>query len=141
MTETQIYIHVVWTTKNRQPLLLNDTVNLICKHIREYAQTKEIKVINVNGFHDHLHCLLMLSKGQNIAMTTNLLKGESSYWAYRNLNLTEKFIWDDSYFAVSVSPTQLHSLVEYIEKNPVRHKHNDIIKEYEEFITPHENAC
>lgn len=137
MTETLLYIHVVWTTKNRLPLLLDDTVSIICKHISEYAKTKEIKIININGCRDHIHCLLMLTKAQNVAMTTNLLKGESSYWAYRNLNLSEKFIWDDSYFAMSVSPSQLQSLNKYIEHHSFHHHNNSVIKEYEEFVTPH----
>ena len=37
----------------------------------------------------------------------NLIKGESSFWATKNLKWDGKFGWQNEYFAVSVSPTHL----------------------------------
>ncbi|MDZ4845679.1 MAG: transposase [Chitinophagales bacterium] len=75
----KILIHAVWATKDRKPLMNTENKNALCRHLREYAATKNIHLLNVNGSTDHLHCLLSLSQEQNIATVMNLLKGESSF--------------------------------------------------------------
>ncbi len=85
MPFVRILIHAVWATKDRKPLLDKKNKDALCLHIREYAVLKNIHLINVNGWLDHLHCLISLSADQNIATVMNLLKGESSFWGNRNL--------------------------------------------------------
>src|SRR5580698_294076 len=96
----KLLVHAVWATKERKPLLNLENKNMLCAHIREYASSKNIHVINVNGHQEHLHCLLTMNAEHNISTILNLLKGESSYWANKHLKLPEKFGWQDDYFAV-----------------------------------------
>jgi putative transposase len=102
MPFTKILIHAVWATKDRKPLMNKENKDALCQHIREYAKSKSIYLLNVNGWLDHLHCLISMSSDQNIATVMGLIKGESSFWANKNLNFTEKFGWQDDYFAVSI---------------------------------------
>src|SRR4051794_8682753 len=106
MPFTKILIHAVWATKDRKPLMTGENRSALCEHIRQYAPTKNIHLLNVNGWIDHLHCLISLSSDQNISTVMNLLKGVSSFWANKNLTWSEKFGLQDEFFAVSVS--QLH---------------------------------
>ena len=89
----KILIHAVWATKDRKPLMYKGNKDALCQHMREYAKRKNIHLINVNGWLDHLHGLVSVSAEQNIATLMNLLKGESSYWANKNLQWSEKFGW------------------------------------------------
>ncbi len=134
MPFVRILIHAVWATKDRKPLLDKKNKDALCLHIREYAVLKNIHLINVNGWLDHLHCLISLSADQNIATVMNLLKGESSFWGNRNLTWGEKFGWQDEYFAVSVSQSQREAVNRYIDNQEEHHQKKTFQQEYDEFI-------
>jgi putative transposase len=134
MPFVKILIHAVWATKDRKKLLSIENKNLICNHIRENAKSKDIYLLNVNGFENHLHCLISLSSSQNIATVMNLLKGESSFWANKNLELNEKFEWQDDYFAVSISQSHFNVVNNYISNQENHHKKKTFQEDYDEFI-------
>ena len=134
MPFTKILIHAVWATKDRKPLMNKENKDALCQHIREYAKSKSIYLLNVNGWLDHLHCLISMSSDQNIATVMGLIKGESSFWANKNLSFTEKFGWQDDYFAVSIGESQLQILNNYIDNQEEHHKKKTFQQEYEEFI-------
>jgi REP element-mobilizing transposase RayT len=127
-------IHTVWATKSRKPLMSKNNKDRLCRHIRAYAKDKQIHVMNVNGWKDHLHCLISLSSDQNVATIMNLIKGESSYWANKNLKWSEKFGWQDEYFAVSVSQSHVEAVSRYIDRQEEHHRVKTFQEEYDEFI-------
>jgi len=118
----KLLIHAVGSTKDRKPLMNKTNKDSLCNHIREYASGKNIHLINVNGHPDHLHCFISMAADQNIATLMNLIKGESSYWANKNLQWQEKFGWQDDYFAVSVSESQFDAVSKYITNQEEHHQ-------------------
>ncbi|HEX4374337.1 MAG TPA: transposase [Puia sp.] len=80
---------------------------LLFVHIREYASTQNIHIDFMNGYTDHIHCLISLNCEQSIAKVINLIKGESSFWINKNKLTDEKFEWQKEYFAVSVSEIKI----------------------------------
>lgn len=116
MSFIKIYIHIVFSTKNRRPYL--DTFSLrikVWKHIKDNALEKGIYMDLVNGYSDHCHCLISLGSDQNIETVVQLIKGESSYWVNKNQLTKEKFSWQDEYFAVSVSESKIEMVRNYIK--------------------------
>jgi REP element-mobilizing transposase RayT len=109
----------------------------ICAHIREYAQAKGIHLLNVNGWKDHLHTLFSLTTSQNVETVLNLIKGQSSFWANRNLNWSEKFHWQDEYFAVTISQSDFHAVNDYINRQELHHQSKTFAEEYEELMKEH----
>ena len=84
-----MWIHLVWATKKREPLL-DKTLRLkLFSHIRENALAKNIHIDFINGYIDHIHILVSLNADQTIANIVQLIKGESSYWINKN-KLTHK---------------------------------------------------
>ncbi len=134
MSFTKILIHAVWATKDRKPLMSLENKLVLCKHIREYASAKSIHLINVNGWHEQLHSFISLTADQNIATVMNLIKGESSFWANKNLEWEEKFGWQDEYFAVSVSQSHFDVVNNYISGQENHHRKKTFQEEYEEFV-------
>lgn len=130
----KLLVHAVWATKDRKPLMNKENKDSLCNHIRRNSLTKNIHLININGHLDHLHCLLSMSADQNIATLMNLIKGESSYWANKNLKWPEKFGWQDDYFAVSVGESQFDVVNKYITNQEEHHKRKTFQQEYDEFI-------
>jgi len=97
------YIHFVFSTKNRKPLLHSKELRTkVWKHIFENGRKKEIFIDQVNGFNDHCHYLVSLGNEQMISKIAQLIKGESSFWINKNELYKEKFEWQDDSFAVSV---------------------------------------
>ena len=80
----KIWVHLVWTTKRREPFLVKEIRRDIFSHIRENADKKGIYIDFINGYLEHVHCLISLRSGQNIDKIMMLLKGESSYWINKN---------------------------------------------------------
>lgn len=131
----KIWVHLVWATKNREPLLTKDVRQKLFNHIKENGIAKGIYVDFVNGYADHVHCLISLNADQNISKVVQLLKGESSYWMNKNNLLSHKLEWQDEYFAVSVSESGINRLREYIRNQETHHAKKTFQQEYDEFIT------
>jgi putative transposase len=131
----KVYIHFVWSTKNRIPFLNSRELRQqLCIHIRENAKEKGIFIDIINGYVDHLHCLISLGADQIIQKVMQLIKGESSYWINHHVVLQEKFEWQEEYFAVSVSESQLKRVRNYILNQETHHQIKTFQDEYDEFI-------
>jgi putative transposase len=114
MPYINIWIHFVWATKNRAPLLTKNIRQDLFKHIKENGSLKNIYIDFVNGYLEHVHCLVSLNQKQTIAEVAQLMKGKSSYWINKHKLTPEKFEWQDEYFAVSVREKDVNNVREYI---------------------------
>ena len=135
MPFVKVWIHAVWATKNREPYLEDGIRQKVFRHMRENALQKKIYLDFINGYRDHVHCLISLSVDQTIAKTVQLLKGESSFWINKEGLIKEKFEWQDEYFAVSVSESQIDRVRDYIKNQEEHHRHKTFQQEYDEFIS------
>ncbi len=103
-------------------------------HIKENAKEKDIWLDTVNGYHEHVHCLLSLNKEQSICKVTQLIKGESSNWINKNNILNGKFHWQDDYWAVGVSESHVALVRNYIHNQEEHHKKQTFAEEIERFM-------
>ncbi len=134
MSYVRIWIHAVFSTKNREPLLDKANRLLLCKHIKENCEQKGIYIDHIGGYSDHIHVLLSLSKTQNIADTMQQIKGESSFWINKEGLLKEKLQWQDDYFAVSVSQSHVDRVRKYIAGQEAHHSKKIFAQEVNEFM-------
>ncbi|MCB9016780.1 MAG: IS200/IS605 family transposase [Lentimicrobiaceae bacterium] len=135
MSFVKVYIHFVWSTKNRVPLLDNVDLRInVWKHIRENAKEKGIYIDFINGHNNHCHCLVSLGADQTIQKIMQLIKGESSFWINKHNLTKQKFEWQDEYFAISVSESVLDKVRNYIKNQEEHHKQKTFQQEYDDFI-------
>ena len=134
MSYLNIWIHFVWATKNRAPLLTKNIRQDIFKHIKANGHLKNIHIDFVNGYVEHVHCLVSLNQKQTIAEVAQLMKGESSFWINKNKLTPEKFEWQDEYFAVSVSEKDVNKVREYIKNQESHHSKTTFAQEYDLFM-------
>jgi putative transposase len=136
MPFVKVYIHLVWSTKNRiQFLGSSELREKVWHHIRDNAKKKGLFIDFVNGYSDHCHCLISLGTNQTIEKVVQLIKGESSFWINKEGLTQQKFEWQDEYFAVSVSESMIDKVREYIKNQEEHHKHKTFQQEYDEFIS------
>jgi len=135
MSWVQIWVHIVFTTKNRKPYLQTPEVRQkVFNHIKANAKEKGIWLDCINGYKEHVHCLISLGKDQSLSKVTQLIKGESSYWINSQELTDQKFRWQDDYWAVSVSKSHVESVRKYIFNQERHHKEVPFREEVDEFI-------
>jgi REP element-mobilizing transposase RayT len=136
MPFVSVYIHFVWSTKNRVHYLKTKTIReAMWQHIRDNGRTKGIFIDFVNGYSEHCHCLVSLGTEQTISKVMQLIKGESAYWFNKQNLIKDKLEWQDEYFAVSVSGSVLNKVREYIKNQEDHDGKKTFQQEYDEFIT------
>ncbi|MEI7582701.1 IS200/IS605 family transposase [Runella sp.] len=135
MPYIKVWIHFVWSTKHRIPFIKTREIRqTIFNHIRENAKEKGIYIDFINGYTDHVHCLVSLGIDQSMSKIMQLIKGESSFWINKNGICEDKFEWQDEYFAVSVSESIVDRVREYIKKQEEHHQKKTYAQEYDELI-------
>ncbi|HEY4755387.1 MAG TPA: IS200/IS605 family transposase [Ignavibacteriaceae bacterium] len=134
MSFIKIYVHYVWSTKNRYSFLTDDIRSNVFQHIKENARTKNIFIDFINGYTDHVHCLISLNDDLSIGKIAQLIKGESSYWINKNKLKTVKFEWQDEYLAIGVGDDKIQDVRNYIAGQEEHHKKVTFQQEYEKFI-------
>ncbi|MFV0387160.1 MAG: IS200/IS605 family transposase [Pyrinomonadaceae bacterium] len=134
MPFVRVWIHCVWSTKNRELFLGSKIREEVFLHILENAKQKKIYIDSIGGYVDHVHCLISLGTDQTIAEIMRLLKGESSHWINKNKMSQGKFEWQDEYFAVSVSEIYLPRVRKYIGGQEEHHKKTSFIEEFSIFM-------
>ena len=78
---TQIYLHIIFSTKNREPFLKDKEIRSqthayhigICKNL-------ECPSLLIGGVEDHVHQLTLHSKNLSVANFIATLKRDSSKW-------------------------------------------------------------
>ena len=135
MSHVRIWVHLVFSTKNREAYLSKEIRKEVHNHIIENCIEKGIFLKAINGYCEHIHCLVSLGKDQTISQVSQLIKGESSFWINKHKLVPFKFSWQDDYFAVSVSESQVHDVINYINNQEEHHAKKSYLDEVDEFMT------
>ncbi|MCW3087409.1 MAG: Transposase family [Sediminibacterium sp.] len=135
MPFTKVFVHYVWATKHRAPILTPQIRQLLFEHIRQNAQSKKIFLDCVNGHLDHVHCLVRLHPTQTVDTIARLIKGESAHWFNNRSGITHaRLAWQNDYFAVAVCESALENVRNYIHNQEARHQKKNFDEEYLEFM-------
>lgn len=122
MSFVRIWVHAVFSTQERQPLLTKEMRTRLFRHIRENCVKKDIYLDAIGGWSEHIHILISLGRSQDIAKIMMLIKGESAHWLNEQRLFRGKFHWQDDYYAVSVSESQVDKVRRYISRQEEHHK-------------------
>ena len=137
MPFTNILIHYIWSTKNREKSITRNLKPVLLKHIKSNSIEKGIFIDTMNCVDDHIHLLVSLGRDQSVSKVAQLIKGESAHW----LNLAEndglinnKFEWQDEYMAISVSQSVANKVRTYIQNQEEHHQTKTFQQEYDGFM-------
>jgi REP element-mobilizing transposase RayT len=137
MSYIKVWIHLIWSTKNRSAIITKDIKYKLYDHIRENAKKKDIYIDHIDGSIDHIHILISLRGDQNISNIVRLIKGESSRWINSNRIINSKFVWQKEYMALSVSEGVLKRVRNYIRNQESHHRIKSFNDEYASLIKKH----
>lgn len=122
-------VHCVFGTKGRLPLIREPERAWTLLHA--VARNALIDVLAVGGTNNHLHLLLRLPKTRSLADVMRELKANSSLRIRKSL---PSFAWQDGYGAISVSPSGIHAVTQYIAHQEEHHRRKSFEEEYVEIL-------
>ena len=127
----QVYLHIVFSTKDRQPFLRDHALrDRTHAYLAGACMNLQAPSLKVGGVEDHVHLLCRLSKTLSIATLIQGLKRESSKWVKQQTRDVRAFYWQSGYGAFSISPSHVDALVEYIERQEEHHRRESFQDEF-----------
>ena len=128
---THVYVHYVWATWDREPMLEPDLEGPVHGCIRAEAQKLRCEPIAVGGTEDHVHLLVRLSATVSVAEVAKQVKGASSHLVTHVVAPMRGFKWQGTYGAFSVSQTDVPRIRRYIERQKEHHAAGSALPEWE----------
>ena len=131
---SKVIIHVIFSTKDRQPWLDRDVRPRMHAYVATICRDVDAEAFLVGGISDHLHIVTTLPRTLSQADFVETIKKTSSKWI-KGLNQKYRgFFWQRGYGAFSVSPSQLDAVVKYVADQEEHHRTRSFQEEYRDFL-------
>jgi putative transposase len=127
----QLYVHCVWATWDRLPLITDEIETAIYAEIICQCNQLKCTPISVGGIADHVHLLVGIPPTLCISDLVKAVKGSSSHFITHAIRPGEFFKWQGHYGAFSVSHDHLDRLANYIRNQPHHHRQQSLSPDWE----------
>ncbi len=128
MPYSQLFYHIVWTTKNREPLLTPKVEPVIYGFLRSKAIGLGATLFALNGTADHVHMVASIPPKIAVATFIGQVKGVAST-KFNKSGLSETpFFWQEEYGVFSFDGKRLPNYIAYVENQKKHHAENNILR-------------
>ena len=112
----RIYCHIVWTTRDRVPLIDAGLAQFLCSFLRGVATQERARILEIGMVRTHVHLLVRTRPTTHLARLLQRLKGGSAAIAGKEQHSTEdnRLRWAKGYSIHSVSPRSIAALRSYL---------------------------
>ena len=136
-TYTQILYQIVFSTKDRNPVLIKEGRHLLFKYILGILNHKNCHPFRINGVEDHIHIVTHLHPQVSLSSLVKDIKiGSSLYIKEKQLFFGFKN-WQDGYGAFTYSIKEKDALIEYVKNQEVHHQKLTYIDELRQLFEEH----
>ncbi len=132
------YIHIVFSTKYRQPLIKEFIEDELYSYLGDICKRLECQPIKIGGYYDHVHILCMLSKKIALMKLLEEVKSHSSLWIKTKGESLKNFYWQDGYGAFSVRSKEADVVINYIATQKEHHGKTNFQDEYRSILQEHQ---
>ena len=136
-TYSSLHYHLIFSTKNRTPYLKMEIEQRIWAYIGGIARHHKITALQIGGYDDHIHALVMAPPTISLSQIAQYLKGSSSQWIHETFPELRDFAWQEGYSAFTVSQSNLPAVMQYIQSQREHHKKKSFEEEYRDFLNKH----
>jgi putative transposase len=137
-TFTHLLTHIVFSTKDRRPLLDADLKSRLFPYLGGIIRAHDGKALIINGPTDHVHILASLAAKHSLSDLMRELKADSSGWVHKTFSDRNLFGWQTGYGAFSVSHSNLAEVEKYIANQEEHHRKVSFQEEFLAFLKKHE---
>jgi REP element-mobilizing transposase RayT len=118
----RLYYHLVWATKERQPLINSDREDELYRYIIAKADALGCIVHAIGGIEDHIHLIVSIPPTLALAEFVKKIKGSSAHYLNQALSASlDKFGWQEGYGVFSLGGKQLEQAVDYVKNQKAHH--------------------
>ena len=135
----QLLYHIVFSTKQRRPLLRDDTFrDDTWRYMAGIVKNIDGFPLKIGGYYDHVHLLVNIAAKTSVSEFVGKLKANTSKHINDQNELKQKFGWQDGYGAFTVSPSNKQSVARYIEGQVAHHGQRSFKEEFLQLLEKHE---
>lgn len=135
---TNVIYHIVFSTKDRKPLITNDREERLYEYIGGIVRGLGGILLMINGVEDHVHILAKLRPDKSVSDVLRDVKSNASGWMHDVFPDAKDFSWQNGYGAFSVGPSGIERVKAYIANQKVNHGRQSFEEEFVELLTVHE---
>ena len=94
-TFSNLLFHLVWSTKNREPLIKKEIKHRLHSYIRTIIEREGANLLFINGIEDHVHLLVAMPLTMIIPDLIEKIKPVSTKWFIKTFPEIKGFKWQD----------------------------------------------
>ena len=127
MSYWQLFYHLVWSTKNRQPLLTPVVEKEIYGYLTSKATGLKGVVYTIGGVTDHVHMVVAIPPAISVSKFVGQVKGVSSTRFNQSGVSDMRFEWQAEYGVFSFDFKRLPNYIAYVKHQKKHHAENTVI--------------
>ena len=121
-TYTQLLNHIVFSTKERRPLMPPDLRARLFPYMGGIINNLGGTPLIINGTRDHVHILCFLPRHISLSESVKVIKAKSSLFHNRELSPhTPPLHWQEGFAIFTVAAEQLERVKNYIVEQDLHH--------------------
>lgn len=129
----RLYYHLVWATKERQPLITLDKEPKLYSYIIGKADALGSIIHAIGGIENHIHLVVSIPPSLSIADFVKNIKGSSAHHLnYGLLDSSFTFNWQRGYGVFSLGGKQLNQAVDYVRNQKAHHSQGTTVASLEQ---------
>jgi len=132
---TNLLYHVIFSTKDRRPLITPDYEVRLYDYIGGTLRRTGGISLQLNGTEDHVHLLARLRPDRALSDVVRDLKANASGWLHDVFPTLEDFCWQRGYGAFTVSASHVERVCKYIARQKEHHRRISFRDEFIQFLT------
>ncbi len=132
MPYCQLFYHIVWATKFREPLITPEIEPAVHNFIRQKALELEATLFALNGYIDHIHLIAAVPPKIALAKFIGQVKAVASVRVNRSGLSTTPFYWQEEYSVFTFDRARLPSLIAYVHHQKEHHSQSTTVASLEE---------
>ena len=88
---TELYVHLVWATWDRLPMLTAELAPAVYACIQAECRELKVEVVEIGGLENHVHLLVRMHPAVSVATLAKQVKGASSHLVTHRLEHPDVF--------------------------------------------------
>jgi putative transposase len=121
-TLTNLLYHVVFSTKNRDPIITKPIRGELYKYMGGIVRGEGGTLLEIGGMPDHVHLVVRFKAEPSVATMVKIVKSKSSKWLNEQPKRPGRFEWQRGYAAFTVSVSQLEPVRAYVRNQEQHHR-------------------
>lgn len=133
-TYTKLLTHLIFSTKERAPLLPREHHPVLFQYIGGIVRNQGGKLLDAGGMPDHLHLLVITPPRLGLSDLLREVKSGSSLWIAKQNWHPGKFASQTGFSAFSLGQSMVPDLRAYFANQYEHHRHKSFQEELLDFL-------